>query len=124
MKLHARFLTVLAVAALLAAPAAAAYPERPVHIIVPWAPGGSTDILARVAADKLTQALGQPVVVENKPGASGNVGSSIVAKAAPDCYTLLFGSMSTHAMNQALMPSMPFDGVKDFTPLAMLAFVT
>src|SRR3954447_17871941 len=101
---------ILALAAVLglASPAAAAYPEKPVHLIVPWAPGGSTDILARVAADKLTQALGQPVVVENKPGASGNVGSSVVAKATPDGYTLLFGSMSTHAMNQALMPSMPF----------------
>ncbi len=113
-----------ALVAIFATPASAAYPDKPVHIIVPWAPGGSTDILARVAAEKLTHALGQPVVVENKPGASGNVGSAMVAKAAPDGYTLLFGSMSTHAMNQALMPSMPFDGVKDFTPISMLAFVT
>lgn len=103
---------------------AAAYPDKPIHLIVPWAPGGSTDILARVAADKLRQTLGQPVLVENRPGASGNLGSAQVAKAAPDGYTLLFGSMSTHAMNPALMPSMPFDGVADFTPIAMLAFVT
>jgi tripartite-type tricarboxylate transporter receptor subunit TctC len=108
----------------IAAPAGAAYPDRPIHLIVPWAPGGSTDILARTAADKLRETLGQPVLVENRPGASGNVGSAIVAKAAPDGYTILFGSMSTHAMNPALMPSMPFDGVNDFTPLAMLAFVT
>lgn len=107
-----------------AAPASATYPDRPVHIVVPWAPGGSTDILARAAADKLRQLLGQPVLVENRPGASGNIGSYEVVKAAPDGYTLLFGSMSTHAMNPALMPSMPFDGVNDFTPIAMLAFVT
>jgi tripartite-type tricarboxylate transporter receptor subunit TctC len=112
------------IAVALAAPALAAYPDHPIHLIVPWAPGGSTDILARTAADKLRETLGQPVLVENRPGASGNVGSAIVAKAAPDGYTILFGSMSTHAMNPALMPSMPFDGVADFTPLAMLAFVT
>ena len=107
-----------------ATPSWAVYPDRPIHLIVPWAPGGSTDILARTAADKLRETLGQPVLVENRPGASGNVGSAIVAKAPADGYTLLFGSMSTHAMNPALMPSMPFDGVNDFTPLAMLAFVT
>jgi len=107
-----------------AANAFAAYPEKPVHIIVPWAPGGSTDILARTVADKLTKSLGQPVIVDNKPGASGNIGSDVVAKAQPDGYTLLFGSMSTHAINPAMMPTMPFRGVEDFTPIAMLAFVT
>ncbi len=119
-------MTVLAfaVAVMATGPAGAVYPDKPIHIIVPWAPGGSTDILARVAGDRLRESLGQPVVVENRPGASGNVGSLVVAKAAPDGYTLLFGSMSTHAMNPALMPSMPFDGVADFSPLAMLAFVT
>ncbi|MBW8269754.1 tripartite tricarboxylate transporter substrate binding protein [Caldovatus sp. SYSU G05006] len=108
-----------------AAPAAPAarYPERPVRLIVPWAPGGSTDILARVVAERLGPALGQPVVVENRSGASGNLGSDIVAKAAPDGHTILFGSMSTHAMNPALMPNMPFDGVEDFTPVALLAYV-
>src|SRR5690348_16085498 len=89
----------------------AAYPDRPVHIIVPWAPGGSTDILARAVADKLTQSLGQPVIVENKPGASGNIGSEMVAKAKPDGYTLLFGSMSTHAINPAMDTKMRFRGV-------------
>jgi tripartite-type tricarboxylate transporter receptor subunit TctC len=102
----------------------AAWPEKPIKIIVPWAPGGSTDILARTVADKLSKSLGQPVVVENKPGASGNIGSDFVAKSPPDGYTLLFGSMSTHAINPALMPAMPFKGVDDFTPIAMLAFVT
>ena len=104
--------------------AQAAWPDKPVKIIVPWAPGGSTDILARTVADKLSKSLGQPVVVENKPGASGNMGSDTVAKAAPDGYTLLFGSMSTHAINPGMMPAMPFKGVDDFTPIAMLAFVT
>ena len=105
-------------------PARAAYPEPPIKIVVPWAPGGSTDILARIVGEKLREAMGQPVVVENRPGASGNLGSDAVAKAPPDGYTLLFGSMSTHAMNEALFSSMPFRPVEDFSPIAMLAFVT
>ena len=111
-------------ALLVAATASAAYPDKPITLIVPWAPGGSTDILARAVADKLTQSLGQPVVVENKAGASGNIGSEFVASARPDGYTLLFGSMSTHAINPAMDSKMPFDGVESFTPIAMLAFVT
>ena len=101
-----------------------AYPAHTVRIIVPWAPGGSTDILARIVAEYLRQSLGQPVIVENRSGASGNVGSDAVAKAAPDGYTILFGSMSTHAMNHALFSAMPFDGAEDFAPIALLAFVT
>lgn len=110
--------------ALLAATGAAAQTAftRPVRLVIPWAPGGTTDILGRIVAEPLAQALGQPVLVENRSGASGNVGSDVVAKAAPDGHTLLFGSMSTHAMNHALMRTMPFDGVADFTPLAMLGF--
>jgi tripartite-type tricarboxylate transporter receptor subunit TctC len=100
------------------------YPPHSIRIIVPWAPGGSTDILARIVAEQLRQALGQPVIVENRSGASGNLGSDVVAKAAPDGYTILFGSMSTHAMNDVLFSSMPFKGVDDFTPIALLAFVT
>ncbi len=102
----------------------AAWPEKPVTLIVPWAAGGSTDILARVLSEQLGKSLGQPFVVENRAGASGNVGSNIVARAKPDGYTLLVGSMSTHTMNQALYSNMPFDGVKDFTPIAKLALVT
>ena len=110
-------------ALLLAGTASAAYPDRPITLIVPWAPGGSTDILARAIAEQLTKSMGQPVVVENKAGASGNIGSNMVAKAKPDGYTLLIGSMSTHAMNPALIPNMPFKGADDFTPIALVANV-
>jgi tripartite-type tricarboxylate transporter receptor subunit TctC len=119
---------------LLAAPAIAAalprvaraqdgYPSRPVSVIVPWAPGGSTDILARVLAEPLRAAFGQTFVVENRSGASGNIGSAFVARSAPDGQTLLVGSMSTHAMNDALFSNMPFNGAEDFTPIALLAYV-
>ena len=103
--------------------ACAAYPDKPITLIVPWAPGGSTDILARALSERLSKSLGQTVIVDNRAGASGNIGSNIVAKAKPDGYTLLVGSMSTHAMNPALMASMPFRGVEDFTPIAQLANV-
>ncbi|HEX3502530.1 MAG TPA: tripartite tricarboxylate transporter substrate binding protein [Xanthobacteraceae bacterium] len=102
----------------------AAYPTHNITLIVPFAPGGSTDILARVVAGYLQQSLGQPVVVENRDGASGNIGSAIVARAAADGYTFLFNTMSVHTMNQALFAAMPFDGVKDFSPIALLAYVT
>ena len=110
-------------ALLLAGTASAAYPDEPITLIVPWAPGGSTDILGRAIAEQLTKSMGQPVIVDNKAGASGNIGSNIVAKAKPDGYTLLIGSMSTHAMNPALMPNMPFKGADDFTPIALVANV-
>ena len=114
-------------AALLAAvsvqPASAAWPEKQITLIVPWAAGGTTDILARTVADQLGRALGQPVLVDNKAGASGNIGSLAVVRAKPDGYTILFGSMSTHAMNPALMPNMPFKGVADFAPIGLLAYV-
>ncbi|HEY8708077.1 MAG TPA: tripartite tricarboxylate transporter substrate binding protein, partial [Burkholderiaceae bacterium] len=96
---------------------------KPITLIVPWAPGGSTDILGRAIAEQLTKSMGQPVVVDNRAGASGNIGSNMVAKAKPDGYTLLIGSMSTHAMNPALMPNMPFKGADDFTPIALVANV-
>src|SRR5438309_6331896 len=100
------------------------YPERTITLVVPWAAGGSTDILARVVAEHLRQALGQPVVIENRTGASGNIGTLAAARAAPDGYTILFNTMSVHTMNHALFASMPFDGVKDFSPLTLLAYVT
>ncbi len=121
-----RFLATVMLSATAAVPglAHADWPEKAVTLIVPWAAGGSTDILARVLSEHLSASLGQPVVVENRSGASGNIGSAFVARAKPDGYTLLVGSMSTHTMNQALYQSMPFDGVKDFTPIAELALVT
>lgn len=127
MTLHfKRLLRACALGLAMTAPALsqAAWPEKPITLIVPWAAGGSTDILARVLSEGLTQSLGQPVIVENRSGASGNIGTTFVARAKPDGYTLLVGSMSTHTMNQALYSNMPFDGVKDFTPIAELALVT
>ena len=90
---------------------------------MPWAPGGTADILARTVANKLHAVLGQPAVVDNRPGAAGNIGTELVAKSKPDGYTLLVGLMNTHVVNQALYPSMPFRGVEDFTPVSMLATV-
>jgi tripartite-type tricarboxylate transporter receptor subunit TctC len=103
---------------------AQAYPSRPISLLVPWAPGGSTDILARVVANHLHQSMGQPVVIENRTGAAGNIGAGAVARAAPDGHTILFNTMSVHTMNHALFATMPFDGVNDFSPLTLLAYVT
>jgi tripartite-type tricarboxylate transporter receptor subunit TctC len=103
--------------------ARADYPERAITLVVPFPPGGSTDILARIVGEHLRQALGQPVIIENRSGASGNIGTSTVTRAAPDGYTLLFNTMSVHTMNHALFAAMPFDGVRDFSPIALLAYV-
>jgi tripartite-type tricarboxylate transporter receptor subunit TctC len=117
--------TLAGLASIAATPAfAQTYPQRPISLIVPWAAGGSTDILARVVGLQLHQAMGQPVVIENRTGASGNIGTLAAARAAPDGYTILFNTMSVHTMNHALFASMPFDGVKDFSPLTLLAYVT
>jgi tripartite-type tricarboxylate transporter receptor subunit TctC len=121
----ARLVCALLLALLVSGPALAqSYPAKPVRIIVPWAPGGSTDVLARLIGIKMSENWGQPAVVENKPGASGNIGSELVAKAPPDGYTLLLGSVSTHAMNPFLVATMPFKGVDDFTTIALAAYVT
>src|SRR5256885_1925280 len=112
-------------ASLAAAPAfAQTYPQRPISLIAPWAAGGSPDILAGILGQHLHQPMGQPVIIENRTGASGNIGTLAVARAAPDGYTMLFNTMSVHTMNHALFASMPFDGVKDFSPLTLLAYVT
>ena len=102
---------------------AAPYPERSITLVVPFAPGGSTDILARIVSEHLQRALGQPVVVENRSGASGNIGTAAVARSPADGYTLLFNTMSVHTMNHALFATMPFDGVGDFSPITLLAYV-
>jgi tripartite-type tricarboxylate transporter receptor subunit TctC len=100
--------------------AAQAYPSRPIHFIVPYTPGTGIDILARAIGQKLSERLKVGVVVENKPGASGNIGTEFVAKAAPDGYTILVQA-STHVTNAALQASVPYDPVKSFTPIGPLA---
>ena len=103
--------------------AADAWPTRAITYVVPFTPGGSTDVIARTVAAKLTEALGVPVVVENKPGAGGGVGASYVAKAKPDGYTLFGGTISTHAINASLYKNLSYDPVKDFEPVALVAFL-
>ena len=93
------------------------FPQRPVRIVVPFAAGGATDITARTVADKLSARWGQPVVVDNKPGAGGNLGSDLVAKAEPDGYTLVLGVTGSHAINTTLFKRMPYHPLKDFEPL-------
>lgn len=101
----------------------AAYPEKPIRVVVPFAPGGTADILARTLANKLTPEYGHPLIVDNRTGAGGNIGTDIVAKSKPDGYTLLVGLMNTHVVNQALYTTVPFRGIDDFTPIANLAAV-
>ena len=100
-----------------------AWPTKPVKIIVPFAPGGTTDLLARAMAPELSKAFGQSFIVENKAGAGGNVGADAVAKAPADGYTLLMGTVGTHGINVALYDKMPFDPVKDFAPVTLVAGV-
>ena len=101
--------------------AQAAYPVRPLKLIVPFPPGGSSDVLARLIAQKLTESLGQPVAVENRPGASGNIGHEIAARSAPDGYTLLLSNSSTLVTNPHLFKRLSFDPLTDFAPISMVA---
>lgn len=119
---------VVAVTALLAGSAALspsdafaqAYPVRPIRMVVPFAAGGSTDVVARIVAQGMSGPLGQPVVVENKPGAGGSLGSETVARAEPDGYTILVATVSTHAINPALYTKLSFDVIKDFAAITHL----
>lgn len=97
-----------------------AYPTKPIRMICPFPPGGTTDVVARLVAQKLTEAWGQQVVVDNRPGAGGIIGTEIVTKAAPDGYTVLLGSITTHAVNPALYKKLNFDPVKDFAPVSLV----
>ena len=105
------------------AAAQAAWPAKPVRIVVPFAAGGTTDILARALAPELGKAFGQSFFVENRPGAGGNIGADIVAKAPPDGYTLLMGTVGTQSINPSLYPKMPYDAAKDFAPVVLMAGV-
>lgn len=117
------------VVGLLAATAAAAahaqaWPEKPLRFIVPFPPGGSTDVVARALAEKLRDRLGQPVVVDNKAGAGGTIGSDIASKAPPDGYTLLIGTSSTHAIAPGVFSNPPYDPVRDFAPVTLVGAAT
>ena len=103
--------------------AAQTYPAKPVRLIVPYPPGGSADILARAIGQKLAETWGQPVVIDNRPGAGGSIGMELAAKAAPDGYTLVMGHIGTLAANPALYKSLPYDPVRDFAPVTLIARV-
>lgn len=111
----------LAAAAQLAG--AQSWPAKPIHLVVPYPPGGPVDLSARLLGPGLQQALGQPLIVENKPGAGGNIGADYVAKSPADGYTLLMGAIATHAINPALYPNFPYDPVRDFRHIALVVQV-
>jgi tripartite-type tricarboxylate transporter receptor subunit TctC len=101
--------------------AAQDYPSKPLRVLVPNAPGGSTDILARVVGERLANKWGQQVVIDNRPGAGGNIAAELAARAAPDGYTLFLGSMSTQSINPSLYAKLPFDAARDFAPVSLVA---
>jgi tripartite-type tricarboxylate transporter receptor subunit TctC len=100
------------------------YPVKSIRLIVPFAAGGPTDVIARAVGQKLTESLGQPVVIDNRAGSGGNIGTDIVAKAPPDGYTLVMGIVGTHAINASLYSKMPYDSVKDFAPITLTGAAT
>ena len=107
----------------IASNAYAAYPEQPIKLVVPFPAGGTTDVLARILAAKLTERMGQPVVVDNRGGAGGTIASMVVAKSAPDGYTFILGTNGTHAVNYALAPKPTYHPLNDFTPVTTVAEV-
>jgi tripartite-type tricarboxylate transporter receptor subunit TctC len=125
--MFARWLIAVVACAILAPAQAQTWPSKPVRIVVPFPPGGTTDIVARSIGVELQRMWQHAVVIENRPGAGGNIGADVVAKAAPDGYTLLMGTVGTHAINKALFDQsgakMPFDPVKDFVPITLAAGV-
>lgn len=117
-------LALLALAALpLSVPAADTFPNRPVRLVVPYAPGGNVDISARIISPALGEVLGQTIVVDNRPGAGGNIGTTMVAKATPDGHTLLVGSSGPLSVNPVIFKSLPYDSLKDFTPVSTVQAV-
>ena len=120
----ALFALLLALPALTAPSAMAQqYPSKPIVLVVPFAPGGTSEMISRLVAQKLTERLGQQVVVENRPGAAGNIAMDQVARAAPDGYTLILGHIGTLAVNPAMFPKLPYDAIKDFAPVSLIAAV-
>ncbi len=99
------------------------YPVKPIRIIVPYTPAGTTDILARLIGQKMNENWGQPVIVDNRPGANGNIGTEIAARATPDGYTIIMGAAATHSINNTLYPKLNWDAVKDFAPISLVAIV-
>jgi tripartite-type tricarboxylate transporter receptor subunit TctC len=126
MRISAKWLSavVILAAGLSGGASAADFPSRQITFIVPYTPGGTTDIVARTVGQKLSERFGHPVVIENRPGAGGNIGMEAVAKAAPDGYTIGLGAISTNALNPFVYPSMPFDPTKAFTGISMLGTST
>ena len=119
-----RLVLVAVMVAIGSAASAQGFPSGPIRIIVPFQAGGLTDILARTVGQHMSEGLGTPVLVENRPGASGNIGADAVAKSAPDGQTLLMGSIGTNAVNQLLYSKMPYDTMKDFTPISLVGYGT
>jgi tripartite-type tricarboxylate transporter receptor subunit TctC len=121
---HSRRAVLAAIAAACAVPGAALaqanYPDKPVRFIVPYPPGGGTDVIARIVQERFQQTLGQPIVIENRGGAAGSLGSDLAAKAPADGYTVLF-TLSSHTINPAIYPKLPFNTVKDFEPIGTVA---
>src|SRR3954467_2731626 len=97
------------------------YPNKPIRLVLPYPPGGGTDVIARPLAQKLTEHLGQQVIVDNRGGANGNIGMEYVAKSPPDGYTLLFALTGQYAVNPSLYPKLPYDPVRDYAPISLLA---
>src|SRR5512134_567824 len=121
--MHARIINFLVVAAIAAVPVSAtaqSYPSKPIRIVLGYSTGGTADNLGRMITEKLTAALGQPVLIENRPGASGNIAAQIVSKAATDGHTLLFGNTAEMSINQHLMKNMGFDPQADFAPVVLI----
>jgi tripartite-type tricarboxylate transporter receptor subunit TctC len=123
--LGARALRVVfcALALLLPVAATAEYPDRPIRLVVPFPAGGGADNLARMIMPRVAEALGQQIIIDNRPGAGGNVGAELVARAAPDGYTLLYGTNGTHAINRSLYGTLRFDPVRDFAPVSRMTLI-
>jgi tripartite-type tricarboxylate transporter receptor subunit TctC len=124
MSLSRRLMLTLPLAAAAVSVDAQAWPAKPLRLVVPYPAGGPTDVLARSHSARMGEGLGQQIVVDNKPGGAGNIGSDIGAKAAPDGYTLTMGNNATHATNQTLIPATPFDASKDFAAIGLTTTVT